>query len=159
MTAGQSRIEVTYQVDADGLLTVAAKETTSGVHAQIDIKPSYGLSDSDTERLLLDGFKFAEEDKSLRHLQETKVEAKRELEALEQALQVDAQLLTATQLSKLNLAKANLEAQLESAEIKAIEDAVEQLKIHSDAFAAARMNQHIDAALKGTKLDDWSNSN
>ena len=159
MTAGQARIEVTYQVDADGLLTVAAKETTSGVHAQIDIKPSYGLSDSDTERLLLDGFKFAEEDKSLRHLQETKVEAKRELEALEQALKVDAQLLTATQLSKLNLAKANLEAQLESAEIKAIEDAVEQLKIHSDAFAAARMNQHIDAALKGTKLDDWSNSN
>lgn len=135
MTAGQARIEVTYQVDADGLLTVAAKETTSGVHAQIDIKPSYGLSDSDTERLLLDGFKFAEEDKSLRHLQETKVEAKRELEALEQALKVDAQLLTATQLSKLNLAKANLEAQLESAEIKAIEDAVEQLKIHSDAFA------------------------
>ncbi|WP_166168302.1 Fe-S protein assembly chaperone HscA [Acinetobacter sp. SA01] len=158
MTAGQARIEVTFQVDADGLLTVAAKETTSGVHAQIDIKPSYGLSDADTERLLIDGFKYAEEDKHLRHLQETKVEAKRELEALEQALKVDAQLLTAEQLASLNQAKAQLEAQLETADIKAIEQAVEQLKIHSDAFATARMNQHIDAALKGTKLDDWSNS-
>lgn len=158
MTAGQARIEVTFQVDADGLLTVAAKETTSGVHAQIDIKPSYGLSDADTERLLIDGFKYAEEDKHLRHLQETKVEAKRELEALEQALKVDAQLLTAEQLASLNQTKAQLEAQLETTDIKAIEQAVEQLKIHSDAFAAARMNQHIDAALKGTKLDDWSNS-
>ena len=159
MTAGQARIEVTFQVDADGLLTVSATEMTSGVHAQIDIKPSYGLSDSDTERLLLDGFKFAEEDKALRHLQETKVEAKRELEALEQALKADAQLLSASELSALNTAKAQLEVQLEGDKIKAIEEAVEQLKIHSDAFAAARMNQHIDAALKGTKLDDWSNSN
>ncbi|MGE8558667.1 MAG: Fe-S protein assembly chaperone HscA [Acinetobacter sp.] len=158
MTAGQARIEVTFQVDADGLLTVAAKETTSGVHAQIDIKPSYGLSDADTERLLIDGFKYAEEDKNLRHLQETKVEAKRELEALEQALKADAQLLTAEQLEALNQAKTQLEAQLETTDLKAIEQAVEQLKIHSDAFAAARMNQHIDAALKGTKLDDWSNS-
>ncbi|WP_291370424.1 MULTISPECIES: Fe-S protein assembly chaperone HscA [unclassified Acinetobacter] len=158
MTAGQARIEVTFQVDADGLLTVAAKETTSGVHAQIDIKPSYGLSDADTERLLIDGFKYAEEDKNLRHLQETKVEAKRELEALEQALKADVQLLTAEQLEALNQAKTQLKAQLETTDLKAIEQAVEQLKIHSDAFAAARMNQHIDAALKGTKLDDWSNS-
>ncbi|MDY6510422.1 Fe-S protein assembly chaperone HscA [Acinetobacter faecalis] len=159
MTAGQARIEVTYQVDADGLLSVSAKETTSGVQAQIDIKPSYGLSDTDMERLLVDGFKFAEDDKNLRHLQETKVEAKRELEALEQALKVDAHLLTSEQLNQLNVAKQHLETQLETSEIKAIEDSIEQLKIHSDAFAAARMNQHIDAALKGTKLDDWSNSN
>lgn len=159
MTAGQARIEVTFQVDADGLLTVSATETTSGVHAHIDIKPSYGLSDSDTERLLLDGFKFAEEDKALRHLQETKVEAKRELEALEQALKADAQLLSAQELAELNTAQAQLEFQLKNDDIKAIENAVEQLKAHSDAFAAARMNQHIDAALKGTKLDDWSNSN
>ena len=159
MTAGQARIEVTFQVDADGLLTVSAKETTSGVHAQIDIKPSYGLSDADTERLLIDGYKFAEEDKNLRHLQETKVEAKRELEALEQALKVDVQLLTEQQQIDLAAARQVLENALETTEIKAIEHAVEQLKIHSDAFAAARMNQHIDAALKGTKLDDWSNSN
>ncbi|MFU9047012.1 Fe-S protein assembly chaperone HscA [Acinetobacter tibetensis] len=159
MTAGQARIEVTFQVDADGLLTVAAKETTSGVHAQIDIKPSYGLSESDTERLLLDGFKYAEEDKNLRHLKETKVEAQRELEALIQALKVDTHLLSTEQLNLLNTAKSQLEAQLQSDDIKAIEQAIEQLKIHSDNFAALRMNQHIDAALKGTKLEDWSNSN
>jgi len=158
MTAGQARIEVTFQVDADGLLTVSAKETTSGVHAQIDIKPSYGLSDSDTERLLIDGFKFAEEDKNLRHLQETKVEAQRELEALTQALKVDANLLSAEQLVALEQTKVELEQQLSTTNIETIEEAVQQLKIHSDAFAAARMNQHIDSALKGTQLDDWSNS-
>lgn len=159
MTAGQARIEVTFQVDADGLLTVSAQETTSGVKAHIDIKPSYGLSSEDTERLLLEGYKYAEEDKNLRHLQETKVEAQRELEALNQALKVDAKLLSEQQLNDLNAAKAQLEQELQGTDIKAIESAVEQLKIHSDAFAALRMNQHIDAALKGTKLDDWSNSN
>ncbi|WP_347456318.1 Fe-S protein assembly chaperone HscA [Acinetobacter thermotolerans] len=159
MTAGQARIEVTFQVDADGLLTVSAQETTSGVKAHIDIKPSYGLSSEDTERLLLEGYKYAEEDKNLRHLQETKVEAQRELEALNQALKVDAKLLSEQQLNDLNAATAQLEQELQGTDIKAIESAVEQLKIHSDAFAALRMNQHIDAALKGTKLDDWSNSN
>ena len=159
MTAGQARIEVTYQVDADGLLAVSARETTSNVSAQIDIKPSYGLSDTDMERLLVDGFKFAAEDKASRHLQETKVEAQRELEALEQALKVDAQLLNETELNALNLAKNELQTHLQSDDITAIEQSVEELKVHSDAFAAKRMNQHIDQALKGTKLDDWSNSN
>ena len=158
MVAGQARIEVTYQVDADGLLSVSARETTSNVSANIDIKPSYGLSDADMERLLLDGYKFASEDKDLRHLQETKVEAQRELEALEQALKVDAKLLDSAKLEALEKAQAALKTQLETNDIKAIEHAVEQLKVHSDAFAAERMNQHIDHALKGTKLDDWSNS-
>ena len=158
MVAGQARIEVTYQVDADGLLSVSARETTSNVSANIDIKPSYGLSDADMERLLLDGYKFASEDKDLRHLQETKVEAQRELEALEQALKVDAKLLDSAKLEALEAAQAELKTQLETNDIKAIEHAVEQLKVYSDAFAAERMNQHIDHALKGTKLDDWSNS-
>lgn len=159
MVAGQARIEVTFQVDADGLLMVSARETTSGVSANIDIKPSYGLSDQDTERLLVEGFEYAEADKNLRHLNESIVEAKRELEALEQALKVDAHLLNATQIEALETAKNHLQLQLDSNDIKAIEHAVEQLKVHSDAFAAARMNQHIDQALKGTKLDDWSNAN
>ncbi|RKG35464.1 Fe-S protein assembly chaperone HscA [Acinetobacter guerrae] len=159
MTAGQARIEVTFQVDADGLLTVAAQETTSGVKAQIDIKPSYGLSETDTERLLVEGFQHAEEDKLLRHLQETKVEARRELEALEQALKVDAVLLAEQQLVALNAAKDHLSTQLNADNIQAIEQAVQELKVYSDEFAALRMNRHIDHALKGTKLNDWSDSN
>ena len=159
MTAGQARIEVTYQVDADGLLSVSARETTSNVSAQIDIKPSYGLSDTDMERLLVDGFKFAAEDKALRHLHETKVEAQRELEALSQALKADIKLLTEQEAQDLISAQTHLAQQLETSDIEAIEAAVAALKVHSDAFAAKRMNQYIDHALKGTKLDDWSNSN
>lgn len=87
------------------------------------------------------------------------MEAQRELEALVQALKVDAQLMNEKQLAELTAAQARLESELQGTDIKAIESAIEQLKIHSDAFAALRMNQHIDAALKGTKLDDWSNSN
>lgn len=159
LTAGQARIEVTFQVDADGLLTVSAQETTSGVKAEIDIKPSYGLSDTDTERLLIEGFQHAEEDKLLRHLQEAKVEAQRELEALEQALKVDATLLSEQQLTALNAAKDHLYVQLNANDIQAIEQAVQALKVYSDEFAALRMNRHIDHALKGTKLNDWSDSN
>ena len=87
------------------------------------------------------------------------MEAQRELEALEQALKADAHLLTEQQLTALQEAKLQLELQLNHADIKSIENAVQQLKVHSDAFAALRMNQHVDQALKGTKLDDWSNSN
>ena len=158
MTAGAARIEVTFQVDADGLLNVSALETTSNVKANITIKPSYGLSPSDTERLLLEGFQHAEQDKQLRHLNELKVEAQRELEALKQALIQDQSLLESAQQQSLNEAVVALENTLQSDDSTAIEQAVEALKIHSDEFAAVRMNQHIDHALKGTRLDDWSNS-
>lgn len=158
MTAGQARIEVTFQVDADGLLSVSAQETTSGVQAKIDIKPSYGLSDADMERLLVEGFQHAEEDKNLRHLQETKVEAQRELEALAQALHVDADLLNENQKDHLEKARYTLSELLKGSDIKSIESAIKRLKTYSDEFAAMRMNRHIDKALSGTKLDDWSNS-
>ncbi len=158
MTAGQARIEVTFQVDADGLLTVAARETTSNVHAKINIKPSYGLSSEDTERLLIDGFENAEHDIAQRQLQETKVEAQRELEALQHALKVDGNLLTEDELSLLEQARDRLQQSLQQEnDLSPIELAVQQLKQHSDAFAALRMNRHIDQALKGTSLEDWSN--
>lgn len=156
MTAGQARIEVTFQVDADGLLTVAARETTSNVQAEIHIKPAYGLSAEDTERLLREGFQNAEHDMAQRQLQETKVEAQRELEALAQALKVDANLLSEKELLLLDAARIALQTELSSDNLSAIELAVQQLKVHSDAFAALRMNRHIDHALKGTTLEDWS---
>lgn len=158
MTAGQARIEVTFQIDADGLLTVSAKETTSGVHAEIDIKPSYGLSTEDTERLLIEGFQNAELDKQLRALHETKIEAQRELEALNQAFKIDAHLLSEQQTQQLLTAKTHLEHQLTTDNLEQIEHAIANLKAISDVFAGLRMNQHINHALKGTRLDDWSQS-
>lgn len=159
MTAGQARIEVTFQVDADGLLTVSARETSSQVQAQIVIKPAYGLSAADTERLLLEGFEHAEHDIAMRQLNEAKVEAQRELSALEQALLKDANLLSNDERLLLEQASAELQQQLRTDNLSAIEQAVQQLKLHSDAFAALRMNCHIDQALKGTTLDDWSKPN
>lgn len=155
MTAGAARIEVRFQIDADGLLSVSAMEKTTGVRSEISIKPSYGLSEQDTARLLTDGFKFATEDKQLRQLQETRVEAERELEALQQAITTDAALLDKAELAALQQAIAALKQNLHSTDLASIEASVEQLKQHSDRFAALRMNQHIDDALKGTSLKDW----
>lgn len=158
MVAGAARIEVTFQVDADGLLNVSAMETTSGVKANIIIKPSYGLSEQDTERLLLDGFKYAQEDKASRHLQETKVEAQREIEALKQALIADRDLLKNEEAQQLNSALKILENILQEDDLEKIEQAVQNLKAYSDMFAALRMNRHIDSALKGTRVEDWADT-
>ncbi len=156
MTAGAARIEVRFQIDADGLLSVSAVEQTTGVSSEINIKPSYGLSEDDTLRLLTDGFKFAQEDKNLRQLQETKVEAERELEALEQAIIADGHLLDEIDLDALKRAVTALKEALANNQLPKIEMAIARLKGHSNNFAALRMNQHIDQALKGTSLKDWS---
>ena len=159
MTAGATRIEVTFQVDADGLLNVSALETTSGIQAQISIKPSYGLSADDTERLLLEGFQFAQQDKLARQLQETKVEAQREIEALTQALTKDEHLLSSEEANRLHSALKILQNILQDDDAEKIEQAAQNLKIYSDMFAAIRMNRHIDHALKGTRVEDWASSN
>lgn len=156
MTAGAARIEVKFQIDADGLLSVSAREATSGVNSQINIKPSYGLSDQDTTRLLTEGFQFAEEDKNLRQLQETKVEAERELEALEQAIAADGHLLDAIDLDALQRAMQAVHEAMATNQLNRIDMAIARLKGHSNNFAATRMNQHVDAALKGTRLNDWN---
>ncbi|RYY78225.1 MAG: Fe-S protein assembly chaperone HscA [Moraxellaceae bacterium] len=156
MTAGAARIEVKFQIDADGLLSVSAREATSGVNSQINIKPSYGLSEQDMTRLLTDGFQFAEEDKNLRQLQETKVEAERELEALEQAIAADGDLLDAIDLDALQRAMQAVHEAMATNQLNRIDMAIARLKGHSNNFAAIRMNQHVDAALKGTRLNDWN---
>lgn len=155
MTAGAARIEVKFQIDADGLLSVSALETTTGVQSKIHIKPSYGLSSADTERLLTDGFQHAEQDKKSRQLQETRVEAERELEALEQAIIADGQLLDPIDLDALKRAIDALKEALQQGQLNRIEMAAARLKGHSNNFAAIRMNQHVDTALKGTHLNDW----
>jgi molecular chaperone HscA len=155
MMAGAARIQVSFQIDADGLLSVTAKEMVTGIQSEIVIKPSYGLSHEDAERFLTEGFQNAQIDKDLRNLSETKVEAERELLALEQALEQDSVLLTAHELTVLKQAILVLKETLKEDELPKIQAAVEALKRHSDDFAANRMNRSVSQALKGTSLNDW----
>ncbi len=159
LMAGTARIEVTFKVDADGLLMVSAQEKTTGVHSQIVIKPSFGLSEQDAERLLKEGFEYAQADRTLRSHLEARVEAERELLALQQALSNDAHLLTVEQLTELQMAMQRLRDVLGAPLNPTAPDlaqAVDRLKIHSDAFAALRMNQHVQHALTGTSVNDWT---
>ena len=156
MVAGAARIEVTFNIDADGLLSVTARETSSNTRSEIIIKPSYGLSETDTERLLNDGFLHAKTDVKLRSLFETKVEAERELMALEQAMQKDGHLLTPVEQQQLRQAMLELTDCLRSDNSQAIDGVVARLKQHSNAFAAQRMNRNVNQALQGTHLNDWA---
>jgi molecular chaperone HscA len=155
MMAGAARILVSFQIDADGLLSVSARELTTGIQSEITIKPSYGLSSIDAERLLTESFKNAQEDKDLRNLLESKVEVERELMALEQAIIQDKNLLSQAESESLHVAIENLKSILNSDQLPDIQAATAQLKIHSDAFAELRMNKSVSDALKGTSLSDW----
>ena len=155
MMAGAARIMVSFQIDADGLLSVSARETTTGIQSEIAIKPSYGLSHIDAERFLTESFKNAQEDKDLRNLLEAKVEVERELLALEQAIIQDKDLLTDEENEKLHVAIGQLKDALNTNQLTEIQTATAQLKTHSDAFAAIRMNRSVSQALKGTSLTDW----
>ena len=155
MKAGFARIEVTFSIDANGQLTVSAQETTTGTQSKIDIIPSYGLSDEQKEQLLISGFKYAEEDKSARSLIETKVEAERELLALQSALTEFAALLTADEQQALSLQMQQMQTALTSNDLSVIEAYKAKLKPHSDGFAARIMNQSVKTSMAGTSAQDW----
>ncbi len=155
MKAGFARIEVTFSVDANGQLTVSAQETTTKTESKIEIVPSYGLSDEQKEQLLVSGFKYAEEDKNMRSLIETKVEAEREVLALQSALKDFAPLLTPEEQSALAEQIQALQTALSTDDLSVIETNQAQLKPHSDAFAARIMNQSVKASMAGTSAQDW----
>jgi molecular chaperone HscA len=153
MVAGAARIRVTFQVDADGLLSVHAVEQNSGAHASIEIKPSYGLSDTEIARMLQDGFQSAKEDMQARSLREEQVEAKRLLEAVESALQEDGQLLTDVERAlirkEMNQLRVSLESEKDSALLR---KAIEKAAKTTDPFAEKRMNASIQRALTGKNV-------
>ncbi|MEN2750683.1 Fe-S protein assembly chaperone HscA [Psychrobacter sp. FBL11] len=155
MKAGFARIEVTFSIDANGQLTVSAQETTTKTESQIEIVPSYGLSDEQKEQLLTAGFKHAEEDKNARSLIETKVEAEREVLALQSALNEFAALLTSEEQQSLAKYIQALQTALETDDLSVIEREQASLKPHSDAFAARIMNQSVKASMAGTSAQDW----
>ena len=153
MAAGAARIRVTFTVDADGLLQVSAQEQVSGVQAQIEVKPSYGLSDDEIARMLQDSFSTANQDMQSRALIEARVEADRMWLATQSALDADGDLLTSSERSQIQgLMDAALAAKaLEDA--KAIESATEALAKGTEAFAAMRMNRGIQHALAGQNIE------
>ena len=153
MAAGAARIRVTFTVDADGLLSVAAKEINSGVESQIEVKPSYGLSDEQITSMLQDSFHTAEIDKQARALAESRLEVDRMCLATNAALEKDAYLLAEAELEHIKqLMKLALESKSLDDAI-AIENATEALAKGTEAFAALRMNESIRQALSGKTIE------
>ena len=150
MAAGAARIRVTFQVDADGLLSVAAEELTSGLQAHITVKPSYGLSDEQIAGMLKDGFASADADMAARKLREARVEAERMVLATRSALDADGDLLPADERAALQERLAALAAMTDDAD--AIEAATKALAEATEGFAAERMNRSIARALTGRDL-------
>ncbi|ODV12615.1 MAG: Fe-S protein assembly chaperone HscA [Rubrivivax sp. SCN 70-15] len=154
MVAGAARIRVTFQVDADGLLSVGAREQVSGVEASVVVKPSYGLADEQIARMLEDGFSHAEDDMAARKLREARVEAERMVLATRAALAADAALLDAGERAAIEALIAETARIAAGDDADAIEAAVEALADGTEAFAAARMNQGIRQALAGRKVEE-----
>ena len=155
MVAGSAKIRVTFQVDADGLLNVAARELVSGVEASIQVKPSYGLTDGEIARMLQDSFKNAGDDKVARVLREQQVDAQRLLEAVEAALQADGErLLEADERLAIEAQMQQLRELMVGSDGLAIEQQTKRLTQVTDAFAARRLDATVKAALAGRSLNE-----
>ncbi|NVK40969.1 MAG: Fe-S protein assembly chaperone HscA [Oceanospirillaceae bacterium] len=155
MAAGAAKIRVSFQVDADGLLSVAAQELSTGVQSSIQVKPSYGLSDGEIERMLKDSYSYAQEDLAMRNLREQQVEADRLLQSLEQAIAADGtELLAAAERERLEASMRELRSLRAGSDYKAIEAGVKALAQASDEFAARRMDAGIQRALRGHSVDE-----
>ena len=153
MVAGAARIRVSFQVDADGLLSVSAREVGTGVEARIEVKPSYGLGDDEVASMLRDGFEHAQEDMAVRALAEQKVEALRLAEATHGALAADGDLLDGSERAVVEQALAALSAAAAGDSVTGIRSAIEALGRITDDFAARRMNRSIQRALSGRSIE------
>jgi molecular chaperone HscA len=152
MPAGLARLEVTFLVDADGILRVDAREETTGQASSIQVKPSYGLTDEQVEQMLLDSFTHAEDDVKTRLLAEQRVEAKRILGALHAATADTPELLTDDDRRGIASAQAALDHAIVGADANAIRAAIEGLDRASKPFAEKRMNRALDTGLRGRDL-------
>ncbi|RMX11718.1 Fe-S protein assembly chaperone HscA [Allofranklinella schreckenbergeri] len=152
MAAGAARIRVTFHVDADGLLSVTAEETTSGVQASVQVKPSYGLADDDIARMLRESFDSAEQDMQTRALAQARIDAQRLILATGAALEKDGDLLDNAERARIQALLAALQTRIEQGSAAAIEAASHDLAHGTEAFAAARMNRSIQQALAGKSI-------
>lgn len=157
MVAGAARIKVTFQVDADGLLNVTATEESTGVQSGIEVKPSYGLSDTEIETMLRASMENAREDMEARRLREQQVEADRVLEALDSAMQTDGDQLLSTEERQLLLDKrTELFAARHQNDHKAIEAAIKTVEKAAESYVARRMNESVRTAMAGHNVDEFS---
>lgn len=154
MVAGAARIRVTFQVDADGLLSVTAREQSSGVEAAVSVKPSYGLSDDEIARMLADSVAQADSDARARMLREQQVDARQLVESVQAALAADGDLLDADERKRVDDCLSAAAGAQELLDVDAVKAAVEALSAATDEFAARRMDRSIRAALAGRKLDE-----
>ncbi|MFJ4053378.1 Fe-S protein assembly chaperone HscA [Pseudomonas sp. NPDC089743] len=155
MVAGAAKIRVTFQVDADGLLSVAARELGSGVEASIQVKPSYGLTDGEIARMLKDSFEHAGSDKQARQLREHQVDGERLLEAVQGALDADGErLLSREEREAIEFQMQELRDLLTGTDGPAIEQQTKRLSQVTDAFAARRLDSTVKAALAGRNLNE-----
>jgi molecular chaperone HscA len=159
MAAGAARIRITYQVDADGLLSVTAREMRSGVEASVTVKPSYGLGDDDVARMLQESYSSAQGDALQRALREELVEADRILLATQSALDSDAALLDASELAVVEGSMSNVRAAIDAARDKPelrdnLKAAIDTLAAATEEFASRRMDQSVRSALAGKSLDE-----
>jgi molecular chaperone HscA len=154
MAAGAARIRITYQVDADGLLSVSARELRSGVEASITVKPSYGLADDDISRMLQESFSSADDDMQQRALREEQVEAERILLATQSALDADGAMLSDQERADVVALLESLRTTAQGSDHQAIKEAVEALARGTEEFAARRMDRSVRSALAGRKLDE-----
>jgi molecular chaperone HscA len=156
MVAGAARIRVTFQVDADGLLSVTAREQTTGHEARIEVKPSYGLSDDEIAAMLKDSFSHAGDDAFRRALREAQVEAQRLIEATQSALQDSADLLATLERAHIDASITKLQTVMIGDDRRAIDQAMQALSAATNEFAARRMNQSVQRALSGRNVDQIS---
>ncbi|WP_069472691.1 Fe-S protein assembly chaperone HscA [Candidatus Marithrix sp. Canyon 246] len=156
MVAGSTRIVVTYQVDADGLLSVSATETITGIHSEITVKPSYGLEDQEIERMLKDSLEHAKDDVATRTLREQQVEADRVINALRAALKIDGdRLLKQDEFLTINTALDQLLKLKDGTNAQAIKRSIEKLDEVTKEFAARRMDASISKAMKGHTVNEF----
>lgn len=160
MVAGAARIKVTFQVDADGLLTVSAEEEMQGAKAIVEVKPAYGLTDNEIETMIRDSNAYAADDMAARRLREQQVEADRVIEAINSALTSDGdKLLNEEEKSAIIAARDALDEQRQGEDPDTIKDAIKQVEQVSEAYVARRMNQSIQKAMKGHRVSEFKEAN
>ncbi len=156
MVAGAARIRVTFQVDADGLLQVTAQEQTSGIEAGVEVKPSYGLTDTEIEKMLRDSMAHAQDDMELRKLREQQVEADRTLEAIRSALAADGdEFLAPSEREQIDKAIEHLAAVRDGEDAGTISAAIKQLEKTCESYVERRMNANIQRAMSGHSVDEF----